>query len=59
MQNPCKDPKFHKNLRPISLLSTTGELFEQLILRKVQKHTEERNLLNVSQFGFGLSVKEM
>jgi hypothetical protein len=26
--------------------------FEKLILRTIQKHIEERNLLNASQFGF-------
>jgi hypothetical protein len=29
-----------------------GKLFEKLILRTVQKHTEERNLLNASQSDF-------
>jgi hypothetical protein len=29
-----------------------GKLFEKLILRTIQKHTEERNLLNASKFGF-------
>jgi hypothetical protein len=29
-----------------------GELFEKLILRTIQRHIEERNLLNASQFGF-------
>jgi hypothetical protein len=33
-------------------LSTTGKLFEELNLKIVQRHTEERDLLNVSQFGF-------
>jgi hypothetical protein len=33
-------------------LSTTGKLFEKLILRTIQKHVEETNLLNASQFGF-------
>jgi hypothetical protein len=37
-----------QNLRLISLLSTTGKLF----LKIVQKHIEERCLLNASQFGF-------
>jgi hypothetical protein len=46
-----KDLKFPQNLRPISLLSTTGQLFEKPILR-TQKHTEERNLLNASRFCF-------
>jgi hypothetical protein len=47
-----KDPKFPQNLRPISLLPTTGKLFEKVILKFVQKHIEERGLLNASQFGF-------
>jgi hypothetical protein len=38
-------------LRPISLLSTTGKLF-QVILKIFQKHIEERILLNASQFAF-------
>jgi hypothetical protein len=33
-------------------LSTTGKLFENVILKIVQRHIEERGLLNVSQFGF-------
>jgi hypothetical protein len=45
-------PKFPQNLRPISLLSTTGKLFEKLILKFLQKHIDERGLLNASQFGF-------
>jgi hypothetical protein len=49
---PDKDLKFPQNLRLISLLSTTGTLFEKLISRTIQKHTEERNLINSSQFGF-------
>jgi hypothetical protein len=28
LPKPSKDPKFHKNLRPISLLSTTSKLFK-------------------------------
>jgi hypothetical protein len=47
-----KDPKCPQNLSPISLLSTTGKLFEKLILRTIEKHVEERNLLNTSQFYF-------
>jgi hypothetical protein len=47
-----KDPKFPQNLHPISLLSTTGKLFEKIILHIVQKYTEEGTLLNASQFGF-------
>jgi hypothetical protein len=45
-------PKFPQNLCSIRLLSTTGKLFEKLILRKILNHNEGRNLLNASQFGF-------
>jgi hypothetical protein len=41
----CRDPKFPPNLCLINLLSTTGKPFEKLNLRRIQKHTEERNLL--------------
>jgi hypothetical protein len=40
-----KDPKFPQNLRPISLLPTTGKQFEKLILKFVQMHIEEKGLL--------------
>jgi retron-type reverse transcriptase len=52
LPKPGKDPKFPQNLRPISILPTTGKLFEKVILKFVQKHIEEKGLLNVSQFGF-------
>jgi hypothetical protein len=47
-----RDSKFPPNLRPISLLCTTGKFFQKLILRKIQKHIKGRNLLNANQFGF-------
>jgi hypothetical protein len=52
LPKPSKDPKFPQNLRLISLLSTTGKLFEKFILKIVQRHIEVRDLLNGSQFGF-------
>jgi hypothetical protein len=47
-----KDPKFSQNLRPISLLPTTGKLLENVILQFLKKHIEGKGLLNASQFGF-------
>jgi hypothetical protein len=46
-----KDPKFPQNLCPIRLLSTTGKLFEKVTLKIIQRHIDERGLLQ-SQFGF-------
>jgi hypothetical protein len=47
-----KDPKFPQNLRPISLLPSTGKVFEKVNLEIVKSHIGENNLLNASQFGF-------
>jgi hypothetical protein len=52
LPKPGRDPKFHQNLCPISLLSTTSKLFEKVILRIFLRHTEGKNLLNASKFGF-------
>jgi hypothetical protein len=52
LPKPGKDSKFPLNLRPISLLSSTGNVFEKVILEIIKWHIEERNLLNASQFGF-------
>jgi hypothetical protein len=50
LPKPGKDLKFPQNLRPISLLSITENLFEKFILQLLQKHIEERGLLNAKQF---------
>jgi hypothetical protein len=52
LPKPGKDPKFPQNLCLISFLPTMGKLFEKVILKLVQKHIEERGLLNANQFGF-------
>jgi hypothetical protein len=52
LSKPSKNPKFPQNLCPISLLSTRGKLLDKVILRIVQRHIEERGLLNASHFGF-------
>jgi hypothetical protein len=52
LPKPGKDLKFPENLRPISLVSTTGKLFEKIILKISQREDEERGLLKASQFGF-------
>jgi hypothetical protein len=38
LPKPGKDPKFPQNLRTISLLSSTGKVFEKVILEIVKKH---------------------
>jgi hypothetical protein len=47
-----KAPEFPQNLRPISFLFTTGKLFEKVILKIVQRHIEESDLLKENQFSF-------
>jgi hypothetical protein len=51
LPKPGKEPKFAQNFCPTSLLSTTGKLSEKVILQLLQKHIEERRLLNANQFG--------
>ena len=48
---PCKGPKSPQNLRPIILLTTMVKIFEKVIQKIVQRHTDERSLLNTNQFG--------
>jgi hypothetical protein len=51
LPKPGKDSKFPQNLRPISLLSTMGKLFE-VIPTIVQRHIGKKGLPNAGQFGF-------
>jgi hypothetical protein len=55
LSKPGKDSKFPPNLRPISLLSTTGKLFKKVIITIVKRHIDEKGLLNTGQFGFRVS----
>jgi len=52
LPKPSKYPKFPQNLLLISLLFTTGKMFEKGILKVVQRHIQGSNLLNANQFGF-------
>jgi hypothetical protein len=49
---PSKDPKFPRNLCLINFLSAMGKLFEKVVLKIVQRHIENRKLLNANHFGF-------
>ncbi|GFV23914.1 RNA-directed DNA polymerase from mobile element jockey [Trichonephila clavipes] len=49
---PGKDAKFATNYRPISLLSTIGKIFEKIILKRLQEHTDSHNLIPNFQHGF-------
>jgi hypothetical protein len=49
---PGKDQIYTQNLCRTDLLSTTGKRFEKVILKIVQRHTEQRGLPNASHFAF-------
>ena len=46
------DTKFAQNLLPTSLLPMTSQMFEKVILKIVQRHIEDRKLLNGVHFDF-------
>jgi hypothetical protein len=46
LPKPGKDPKFPQNLHPVSHLSTTGKLFEKVILKLLQKHIDGKATRN-------------
>jgi hypothetical protein len=45
LPKPGKDPEFPPYIWPISFFSTTGKLFEKIILKIVKKNTEEKACL--------------
>jgi hypothetical protein len=49
---PGKDPTLPSSYRPISLLDTVGKLFEKILLARVLREVNERDLLRDEQFGF-------
>jgi hypothetical protein len=55
---PNKDATNPNNYRPISLLSAVGKLFERIILKRLNDHTAQNNIVPLEQFGFstGLST---
>lgn len=49
---PGKDPTLPSSYRPISLLDTTGKLFEKILLARILHEVNSRNLIRDEQFGF-------
>ncbi|GFX57859.1 probable RNA-directed DNA polymerase from transposon X-element [Trichonephila clavipes] len=52
LPKPGKDAKFATNYRPINLLSRIGKIFEKIILKRLQEHTDSHNLIPDFQHGF-------
>lgn len=53
LKKPGKDDTIPSNFRPISLLPSTGKLFEKIIYKRLQKYTDQ-SICN-EQFGFRAS----
>jgi hypothetical protein len=49
---PGKDPALTSSFRPISLLDTTGKLFEKILLSRILYDVTGRGLFRDEQFGF-------
>ena len=49
---PNKPKSSPSGYRPISLLNTLSKILENLILKRMLEHMDERGILNLDQFGF-------
>ncbi|KAG5895751.1 hypothetical protein JTB14_029521 [Gonioctena quinquepunctata] len=47
-----QNPTFPQNYRPISLLCSSAELAEKIVLERLDEEVEDRNVLPNEQFGF-------
>lgn len=52
LPKPGKPGTSAKNYRPISLLSSTGKVFERLIHSRITRYGDENSIFNPTQFGF-------
>ncbi|GFY56704.1 probable RNA-directed DNA polymerase from transposon X-element [Trichonephila inaurata madagascariensis] len=52
LPKPGKDDKLAINYRPISLLSTMGKIFEKIVLKRIQKFTQDNSIIPNFQHGF-------
>lgn len=52
IRKPGKDGSLLTSYRPISLLSSLSKIYERAILRRVNTHTEDTNVLPDAQHGF-------
>ncbi|GJQ88739.1 hypothetical protein Trydic_g21044, partial [Trypoxylus dichotomus] len=49
---PGKEPRLATSYRPISLLPAISKIFEKILLRHVNKYTNQHSVLPPEQFGF-------
>ena len=49
---PGKDPTLPSSYRPISLLDTVGKFFETILLARILREVNDRELIRDEQFGF-------
>jgi len=53
---PRKDPALPSSFRPISLLDTSGKVFEKILLARILHDVSERGLIQDEQFPCSLSA---